>query len=173
MNTPDPLRSVLRWLMAGYPDGVPPKDYSPVLALLRREQLTTAEIASIVEDLQRAHPADSPVPAHEPLPRAELVTLIEARLLEEPSEDEVARVAAILARHGWPSTVAPAEGDAPAQAADGDEPTQAAAGAAPAEAAQDTEPSGPTSTASPQVAAASSAPSGPASGAGGGPGAPA
>ncbi|TNU76257.1 DUF3349 domain-containing protein [Miniimonas arenae] len=168
MNTPDPLRSVLRWLMAGYPDGVPPKDYSPVLALLRREQLTTAEIASIVEDLQRAHPADSPVPAHEPLPRAELVTLIEARLLEEPSEDEVARVAAILARHGWPSTVAPAEGDAPAQAADG---------AAPAEVAQDSEPSGAASTASPQVVAASSAPSGSASGAAPGagdwPGAPA
>ena len=30
------LDSVLNWVRAGYPQGVPPKDYYPVLALLTR-----------------------------------------------------------------------------------------------------------------------------------------
>ena len=37
------FENVLKWLRAGYPDGVPPKDYYPVLALLKRS-LTEDEV---------------------------------------------------------------------------------------------------------------------------------
>ena len=45
------FENVLRWLRAGYPDGVPPKDYYPVLALLKRS-LTEDEVvdAEVVDD---------------------------------------------------------------------------------------------------------------------------
>ena len=32
----NPVGKVLDWLRAGYPDGVPPRDYFPLIALLRR-----------------------------------------------------------------------------------------------------------------------------------------
>ena len=32
------FESVLRWLHEGYPEGVPPKDYFPLLALLKRSR---------------------------------------------------------------------------------------------------------------------------------------
>ena len=40
--------SVLEWLRAGYPEGVPPKDRFPLVALLRRAALTDAQVQEIV-----------------------------------------------------------------------------------------------------------------------------
>lgn len=44
------LTAVLDWLRAGYPEGVPPTDYFPLLALLRR-QLTDSQVREIVQTL--------------------------------------------------------------------------------------------------------------------------
>lgn len=45
------LRSVLRWLQAGYPDGVPGPDRVPLLALLRSTPLTEEQIKEVVRNI--------------------------------------------------------------------------------------------------------------------------
>jgi hypothetical protein len=44
------LTGVLDWLREGYPAGVPPKDYIPLLALLRR-RLTEDEVREIAHEI--------------------------------------------------------------------------------------------------------------------------
>jgi Protein of unknown function (DUF3349) len=44
------LRGVLDWLLEGYPAGVPPKDYIPLIALLRR-RLSDDEIRQIADEI--------------------------------------------------------------------------------------------------------------------------
>lgn len=44
------LRSIVDWLNEGYPTGVPPRDYIPLLALLRR-RLSEREVRDIAEEL--------------------------------------------------------------------------------------------------------------------------
>ncbi|MCZ4497657.1 MAG: hypothetical protein JWQ74_210 [Marmoricola sp.] len=44
------LLGVLDWLREGYPAGVPPKDYIPLLALLRRT-LTEEEVREIAHEI--------------------------------------------------------------------------------------------------------------------------
>ena len=41
MALPPPLQQIVDFLRAGYPDGVPERDYMPILALLGREFSTT------------------------------------------------------------------------------------------------------------------------------------
>ena len=53
------FENVLRWLRAGYPDGVPPKDYYPVLALLKRS-LTEDEVVEAARATM-VGPSPSPV----------------------------------------------------------------------------------------------------------------
>ena len=85
------LARVLDWLRAGYPDGVPPKDYTPLLALLRRT-LTAEEVAEVVTALARQE-----------TDRVR-VSQIRAAIAEvtdiTPGEDEVHRVAAQLVARG-------------------------------------------------------------------------
>jgi hypothetical protein len=86
------LRSVLDWLREGYPAGVPPTDYIPLLALLRRRltEEEVREIAAEIAQLEVAEQADIGV----------RITRITDAL---PSADDVARVEARLTEHhGWP-----------------------------------------------------------------------
>ena len=46
------LSSIVSWLRAGYPEGIPPTDSFAVLALLAR-RLTNDEIMAIANELQR------------------------------------------------------------------------------------------------------------------------
>ncbi|WP_206541778.1 DUF3349 domain-containing protein [Leucobacter japonicus] len=48
------IAAILRWLRAGYPEGVPPQDYIPLLALLRRT-FSEEELAKISERLAEVH----------------------------------------------------------------------------------------------------------------------
>jgi Protein of unknown function (DUF3349) len=84
------LTSIVDWLRAGYPEGVPPNDYVPLLALLAR-RLTTDEVTAVAEELSRA--GDLPIDnteigqlitniTHE-LPRAEDVARVRSRLTAE------------------------------------------------------------------------------------------
>jgi hypothetical protein len=90
--TPRRLRGVLDWLREGYPTGVPPKDYIPLLALLRR-RLTedeVREIADEIADLDGASTED--IGVH--------ITKFTDAL---PSSDDIARVERHLtSKHGWP-----------------------------------------------------------------------
>lgn len=87
------LGQILGWLRAGYPEGVPPKDYSPLLALLRRT-LTEAEFDDVVAALELAEP-DRVRTSHI---REAIASVTDV----EPNEDEVRQVAARLAAAGWP-----------------------------------------------------------------------
>jgi hypothetical protein len=46
------LDNVLRWLHDGYPEGVPPKDYFALLALLKRS-LTEEEVVRAAQSILR------------------------------------------------------------------------------------------------------------------------
>lgn len=88
--------SVLRWLRAGYPEGIPPQDYLPILGVLRR-RLTSEEIHSIATDLaQQASTTDRAI-SHE-----DIESMIEQVSYQDAGQADVSRVSARLAAGGWP-----------------------------------------------------------------------
>ena len=88
--TPGRLRGVIDWLREGYPTGVPPKDYIPLIALLRR-RLTEEEVQEIAREIADGAGTDD-IGVH--------ITKITDAL---PSVEDVARVEARLTEHhGWP-----------------------------------------------------------------------
>lgn len=97
MALPTPLQSVVTFLRAGYPDGVPEQDYIPLLALLRR-QLTDEEVVSVADGLANGHGPTSP---------ADIRAAITAVTRNSPSDTDLGRVRARLAAGGWP--LAPAD----------------------------------------------------------------
>ena len=86
------LQSVVGWLRAGYPEGVPQHDYQPLFALLRR-QLSPEEISLVAQELNASGDADT---ADAIRTAIELVTPV------EPTDVDIARVRAHLAAGGWP-----------------------------------------------------------------------
>lgn len=86
------LGRILDWLRAGYPAGVPPKDYIPLLALLRTH-LTEDEVHEVAREIAQLDQAPTgAIGVH--------ITKITDAL---PSPDDVARVEARLTEHhGWP-----------------------------------------------------------------------
>ena len=85
--------SIMGWLRAGYPQGVPPADYVPLIALLAR-RLTSEEVQEIASELART--GDVPVDS------VDIGTLITKVTNEMPRNEDVARVQARLAEGGWP-----------------------------------------------------------------------
>jgi hypothetical protein len=83
------------WLHEGYPDGVPPKDYIPLLALLKRS-LTEDEIVKIASSILQQGNFDNPVTAEQ------INRTIREVTAKEPNRDEMHQVAARLASVGWP-----------------------------------------------------------------------
>lgn len=93
MALPPFLASVVGWLRAGYPEGVPTTDYLPLFALLA-SQLTDDEVDAIAQDLiESAGDAGS---------RQDVKDAIEMITHSEPNDSDVARVRAHLAAGGWP-----------------------------------------------------------------------
>jgi hypothetical protein len=89
------LKGVLDWLLEGYPSGVPPKDYIPLLALLRR-RLTEDEVRQVAQEIAAAGGDLSDVGVS--------ITKITDAL---PGEDDIARVEAQLQSvHDWPDEIA-------------------------------------------------------------------
>jgi Protein of unknown function (DUF3349) len=92
MPLPSYLNSVLNWLRAGYPEGLPPTDYIPLFALLGT-QLTDEDLHAIADQL--ASESD-------PQSAAAIKKAITDVLNVQPNEHDVARVRARLAAGGWP-----------------------------------------------------------------------
>lgn len=92
MPMPAFLADVIRWLRAGYPDGVPAVDYIPLFALLERH-LTEDEVQQIAGELARSGDADSARAIH---------AAINSVTHEQPKDGDIARVRARLAAGGWP-----------------------------------------------------------------------
>jgi hypothetical protein len=121
LSLPPLLASILGWLRAGYPNGVPEQDYVPLMALLRR-QLSDDEIAVLADDLV----ADFPVPVDpidfpgsvdpidfpgsvDPIDIGVLITKVTDDI---PHESDVARVREHLIRGGWQIDAQPPVDDA-------------------------------------------------------------
>jgi Protein of unknown function (DUF3349) len=92
MALPPILGSIVKWLRAGYPEGVPDVDYIPLFALLG-SQLTESEVKAIAEELEN----DSKQESAEAIRRA-----IANVTSHRPNDSDVARVRARLAAGGWP-----------------------------------------------------------------------
>ncbi|SIR68769.1 DUF3349 domain-containing protein [Williamsia sterculiae] len=97
-NGTNKFEAILNWLRAGYPDGVPPKDYFPLLALLKRS-LSPDQITDVILNLFMANGTDQPVTAEQI--RKAISEVIE----DEPEQSDINQVAARLAAVGWPLAV--------------------------------------------------------------------
>jgi uncharacterized protein (DUF2267 family) len=89
------LDNVLGWLHQGYPEGVPPKDYFALLALLKRS-LTEDEVVKAAQSVLRANASGDVVTEDEV--RKAVHDVID----KEPNPEEIHQVASRLASVGWP-----------------------------------------------------------------------
>lgn len=88
------LDNVLGWLHDGYPEGVPPKDYFPLLALLKRS-LSEEEVVRAAQSILRSTDSDT-------VTEDEIRTAVQQVIEKEPNPEEIHQVAARLASVGWP-----------------------------------------------------------------------
>jgi hypothetical protein len=101
VTTTSLLASILNWLRAGYPQGVPAHDRIPLLELLRATPLTEEQVKEVVRDITTA---DSPALADGELSKDEIAEFIGGVTNHDAGPENVARVAAVLAAAGWPLT---------------------------------------------------------------------
>jgi hypothetical protein len=95
MNEPTtPFENVLRWLHAGYPEGVPQKDYFPLLALLKRS-LSEQEVIMAAQAILKSNSSDA-------VTEDEIRKAVHDVIEKEPNSEEIHQVAARLASVGWP-----------------------------------------------------------------------
>jgi hypothetical protein len=85
------LSSVVSWLRAGYPEGVPPTDTFALLALLTR-RLSNDEVKIVAQELMQRDEFD----------KVDIGVLISKLTDELPSQEDIERVRKRLAAKGWP-----------------------------------------------------------------------
>ena len=85
------LSSIVSWLRAGYPEGIPPTDTFAVLALLTR-RLSNDEVKAVACELIERGEFD----------HIDIGVAISKLTDELPSEEDIARVRTRLAAQGWP-----------------------------------------------------------------------
>ncbi len=99
MITTSLFASILRWLRAGYPEGVPGPDRVPLLALLRATPLTEDQLKEVVRNLTDSGAGAS---VDGEITRDEIAEFISDVTQHDAGPENVARVAAKLAAAGWP-----------------------------------------------------------------------
>lgn len=92
MTLPQTVTAILAWLRAGYPDGVPPQDYFPLLALLGR-QLSEDEVQQILATL---------VSEGDDVTKVDIGVAVTKVTNEMPGDVDIQRVARRLAQAGYP-----------------------------------------------------------------------
>lgn len=85
------LSSVVSWLRAGYPEGIPHTDTFAVLALLTR-RLSNDEVVAVAHELMQRGDFDD----------IDIGVAITQATDELPAPDDVERVRTRLAAKGWP-----------------------------------------------------------------------
>ena len=88
------MDNVLAWLHEGYPEGVPPKDYFALLALLKRS-LSEEQVIKAAQTVLKGTDSDT-------VTDDEIREAIEQVTAKEPNPEEIHQVAARLASVGWP-----------------------------------------------------------------------
>lgn len=97
MDSTPIIGRMLDWLRAGYPDGIPPRDYPPVLGVLRRN-LTADDIEQIADELALQSVSNGAVPVTADDVRA----MVREQVFQTATDEDLARVSARLASGGWP-----------------------------------------------------------------------
>lgn len=98
MTAKSRVRSVLDWLRAGYPDGVPGPDRVPLLSLLRNTPLTEDELTEVIRELTVD---GSNALADGVIDRDEIERFIADVAHHDAGPENVERVAEILKAAGW------------------------------------------------------------------------
>jgi hypothetical protein len=112
------LKSVIRWLDVGYPQGVPGPDQVALFALLKSTPLTGGHLEEVVQSIIAKHKGQD----HSEISSDEIAEFITKTTHTEPSREDIIRVASTLAAAGWPlagidvSTVFPDDEDGAAAA---------------------------------------------------------
>src|SRR3954449_1429372 len=99
VTTTSLFASILRWLRAGYPQGVPGPDRVPLLALLRATPLTEDQIKEVVRNITAN---GSAALASVEIGDDEIAAFIKDVSHHDAGPENVQRVAAKLAAAGWP-----------------------------------------------------------------------
>ncbi|OHT81657.1 DUF3349 domain-containing protein [Mycobacteroides saopaulense] len=92
MAIPEVLARAVRFLRAGYPDGVPRTDYIPLFALLRR-RLSDEEVLMVAREVIRH--------GEVPVADADIAVAITKATDALPSAEETERVRQRLRAAGW------------------------------------------------------------------------
>lgn len=87
---------ILDWLRAGYPQGIPHRDYVPLLGVLHR-RLTVSDIDMIAGELAAQADANG-----EPISGDDIVGMVREHVFQSASAEDINRVSAQLASGGWP-----------------------------------------------------------------------
>ncbi len=95
-ENPSMLNNVLGWLHEGYPEGVPPKDYFALLALLKRS-LTEDEVVKAAQSVLKNNAATEDAVTEDEIRKA-----VHDVIEKEPNPEEIHQVASRLASVGWP-----------------------------------------------------------------------
>ena len=95
MALPGFLGSIVSWLRAGYPEGVPESDYVPLLAVLAR-RLSNDEVRAVAQELIAS--------GELPVDDIDIGTVITRITDELPRSGDIDRVRDKLIAHGWPLT---------------------------------------------------------------------
>ena len=99
MTAKSRAQSVLNWLRAGYPGGVPGPDRVPLLALLRDTPLTEDEVKEVVREIIAE---EQNAPAGHLIDHDEIERFIEGVAHHDGGPENIRRVAAKLAAAGCP-----------------------------------------------------------------------
>jgi hypothetical protein len=99
VTTTSLLSSILNWLRAGYPEGVPGPDRVPLLALLHATPLTEDQIKEVVRNITAGGAAAL---ADGEIGEDEIAAFIKDVSHHDAGPENVQRVAAKLAAAGWP-----------------------------------------------------------------------
>jgi hypothetical protein len=86
------VTAVVQFLRAGYPQGVPERDYLPLFALLCR-RLSDEEVSQVADALSASQDTASAAALHAAISRV---------TRDAPRAEDVTRVSACLAAGGWP-----------------------------------------------------------------------
>ncbi|MCV7092271.1 DUF3349 domain-containing protein [Mycobacterium interjectum] len=92
------LKSVIRWLDVGYPQGVPGPDQVALFALLKSTPLTQDQLEEVVHNIISKHKAEG----DGTVGRDEIEEFIAQTTHRDPGREDIIRVAATLAAAGWP-----------------------------------------------------------------------
>lgn len=88
------LTSVVDWLRKGYPEGIPPKDFPPLLALLQRS-LSPEEAQAVCAQLISDNPDGD-------IAREAVAGAVKQIKEAPPTDEEINEIAQRLAAVGWP-----------------------------------------------------------------------